>query len=79
MAKLVSVEHIEAKIYQIRGKKVMLDEDLAKLYEVPTKQLTRQVRRNIRRFPEDFMFRLTREECLRCQIGTSKRGGRFRP
>ncbi len=78
MTKLLPVENIENKIYQIRGKKVMLDEDLAKLYEVPTKQLTRQVRRNIKRFPEDFMFQLTKEETanLRCQIGTSSYGGR---
>jgi len=75
---LVSVQKIENKIFQIRGRKVMLDEDLARLYEVETKYLTRQVRRNVRRFPEDFMFRLTKEEFLRCQNVTSKvgRGGR---
>lgn len=54
----------------------MIDEDLAKLYEVETKQLTRQVRRNIERFPDDFMFRVTRQEFLRCQFGTSSYGGR---
>ena len=54
----------------------MLDRDLAKLYEVETKHLTRQVRRNIGRFPNDFMFRLAREENLRCQFGTSSYGGR---
>ena len=69
---LVSTVKIENSIYQIRGKKVMLDRDLAELYGVATKQLTRQVRRNIRRFPDDFMFRSTEQEILRCQIGTSK-------
>ena len=66
----VSYEQIERKIYQIRGKKVMTDSDLAKLYGVATKQLNRQVQRNLERFPEDFMFQLTREEFARCQIGT---------
>ena len=55
-------EVIISKIYFIRGQKVMLDEDLAELYQVETKQLKRQVRRNIDRFPEDFMFELTVEE-----------------
>ena len=56
----------------------MLDRDLAQLYGVETKQLTRQVRRNFDRFPEDFMFQLTRQEVinLRCQFGTSRWGGR---
>ncbi len=76
MHKLIPIARIESKIFQIRGKKVMLDSDLAELYDVPTKQLTRQVRRNIERFPEDFMFRLTKEETVRCQIGTSSYGGR---
>lgn len=53
---------IENKIYEIRGQKVMLDFDLAEMYEVETKRLKEQVRRNIERFPEDFMFRLTNEE-----------------
>ena len=74
--KFISEETITKKIYMIRGKKVMLDQDLADLYEVETKQLTRQVRRNIERFPQDFMFQLTPHESLRCQFGTSKRGGR---
>lgn len=67
---------IENKILLIRGKKVMLDRDLAELYGVETKQLTRQVRRNIERFPEDFMFKLNTEEyvSLRRQFGTLKRG-----
>ena len=74
----ISDEIILEKIYLIRGKKVMLDSDLAELYEVETKHLTRQVRRNIKRFPSDFMFQLNRDEFLRCQNVTSKqsRGGR---
>jgi len=77
MRDLVPVEKIENKIFQIRGKRVMLDSDLAELYGVETKQLKRQVRRNIERFPEDFMFELTQKEYqdfLRCQFGTLKRG-----
>ena len=64
---------IENLIYEIRGVQVMLDSDLAKLYEVETKQLNRQVKRNIERFDEDFMFQLTDLEYqnLKCQIGTS--------
>lgn len=77
-------EVVMSKIYIIRGQKVMLDSDLAELYEVETKQLKRQVNRNIERFPEDFMFELTEQEfeSLRCQIGASKigRGGtRYTP
>ncbi|MEL5893610.1 ORF6N domain-containing protein [Bacteroides sp. GD17] len=53
---------IENKIYEIRGQKVMLDFDLAEMYEIETKRLKEQVRRNIERFPEDFMFRLTNSE-----------------
>ncbi len=53
---------IESKIYLIRGQKVMLDFDLAEMYGVETKRLKEQVRRNIERFPEDFMFELTEEE-----------------
>ncbi|MDZ4676463.1 MAG: ORF6N domain-containing protein [Oligoflexia bacterium] len=83
--------HIEIsqKIFFIRGHKVMLDSDLALLYEVKTKNLNKAVRRNIIRFPEDFMFQVTEKEgeFLRFQIGTSKiratddeRGGRrYRP
>ena len=74
--KTIPVENIESKIFQLRGKKVMLEKDLAVLYGVKTKQLTRQIRRNIERFPQDFMFRLTKDEFLRCHFGTSKRGGR---
>ena len=63
-------------IYDIRGVKVMLDYDLAAMYEVDVSQLKRQVRRNIERFPEDFMFELTAEEvsALRCQNGILKTG-----
>lgn len=68
---------IESKIYLIRGQKVMLDVDLAEMYGVETKRLKEQVRRNIERFPEDFMFELTQEETdslLRSQFATLKRG-----
>jgi hypothetical protein len=77
MSNLISTEVIAAKIMLIRGKRVMLDRDLAKLYEVDNRQLTRQVRRNIDRFPEDFMFQLTKDEFqnLMCQFGTSSWGG----
>ena len=69
---------IQQKIYEIRGQKVMLDFDLAQLYEVPTKVLNQAVKRNIQRFPEDFMFELTREEyndILRSQNVTLRLGG----
>ena len=71
------IETIRTHIYDIRGKKVMLDRDLAELYHVETKQLKRQVKRNITRFPKDFMFELSYEEndALRCQNGTSNRRG----
>ena len=69
----VSVQLIERRIYLIRGQKVMIDADLAELYGVTTKRLIQQVTRNKRRFPEDFMFRLTKEETesLRLQFATS--------
>ena len=69
-------EVVMSKIYFIRGHKVMLDRDLAELYEVETKQLKRQVNRNAERFPEDFMFELTKEEAeiSRSQFGTLKQG-----
>lgn len=78
MANLVPAEIIATKILIIRGKRVMLDSDLAVLYEVKTKRLNEQVARNIKRFPEDFMFQLTEEEAdsLRSHFATSKRGGR---
>ena len=73
---LVPIELIQSRIIIIRGEKVMLDRDLAELYAIETKQLKRAVRRNVGRFPPDFMFELTSEEYdgLRCQIGTLKRG-----
>ena len=61
---------IDEQIYSVRGMQVIIDKDLAVLYGVETKQLNRAVKRNIERFPKDFMFQLTKEECLRCQIGT---------
>ena len=79
---LIPDEAIINKILLIRGQKVMLDSDLAELFGVETKQLKRQVRRNISRFPEDFMFELTLEELqiLRSQFGTSRWGGiRYKP
>src|SRR3989338_4262064 len=76
-ASLVPVEIIQNKIFLVRGHKVMFDSNLAELYGVLTKQLTRQVRRNIERFPDDFLIKLTREELnnLKCQFGTSSWGG----
>jgi len=73
---------ISQKIFRIRGCSVMLDKDLAKLYRVPTKRLNEGVKRNIGRFPRDFMFQLTAKEVgsLRSQFATSKKGGRrYRP
>ena len=71
---------IEKMIFLIRGQRVMLDSDLAQLYEIETKVLNRSVRRNLKRFPDDFMFQLTdmEYESLKCQIGASKpgRGGK---
>ena len=66
------VQTIQNRIYEIRGERVMLDVDLAQLYEVETKVLNQAVKRNIKRFPEDFMFQLTKEEfeALRFQIDT---------
>ena len=79
---LVAEQKILNKIYVIRSEKVMLDQDLAGMYGVETKQLKRQVNRNIERFPKDFMFELTMKEFenLRSQIGTSSWGGtRYMP
>ena len=69
-------DNIKDLIYEIRGQRVMLDHDLADMYEVEVSQLKRQVRRNIDRFPQDFMFELTSEEvtALRCQNGILKTG-----
>lgn len=78
-----AVASIESSILLVRGVKVILDEDLARLYEVPTKALVQAVKRNKERFPEDFMFQLTTEEhaALRSQIVTSsgKTGRRYAP
>ena len=71
---LVGVDNIEPLIKVIRGQQVMLDRDLATLYGVETKRLNEQVKRNIKRFPEDFMFQLTKDECLRSQIATLNEG-----
>ena len=91
-SKLIPVERLENLIYYIRDQKVMLDSDLAELYGVSTKVLNQSVKRNVDRFPKDFMFRLTQEEAnawweyklslrSRSQIVTLKRGGniKYRP
>ena len=62
MGKIIAVEYIERKIYFLRGMKVMLDKDLAELYDVKAIRLREQVKRNIDRFPSDFMFQLNQEE-----------------
>ena len=61
---------IQARILTVRGVQVMLDRDLAELYGVDVKRLNEQVKRNAERFPSDFMFQLSKEECLRSQIAT---------
>jgi ORF6N domain len=84
-SKLIPVERIEKAIYLIRGEKVMLDRDLALLYEVTTAALNQAVRRNRERFPSDFRFQLTRAEVAKLNrsqivIGSQKhRDPRFRP
>ena len=77
MATGIPVESIVTKILLVRSEKVLLDKDLAELYGVETKRLKRAVRRNINRFPKDFMFQLTEKEFdnLRSQFGTSSWGG----
>lgn len=70
----VADNNIEDRIYVVRGKQVMLDRDLAELYGVETKRLNEQVRRNLERFPDDFMFQMTKEECLRSRIATLNEG-----
>ncbi len=77
MPNKVAVEVIATKIIEIRGKKVLLDRDLAKLYGVATRSLNKAVKRNIERFPDDFMYQLTIEEVtnLKFQFGTSSWGG----
>ncbi len=73
----MEVQTIQNRIYEIRGQRVMLDFDLAELYQVETKRLKEQVKRNIERFPADFMFELSPIEfdSLKSQIVTSNRGG----
>lgn len=74
MTDIAPAERIMDKIYLLRSKKVLMDRDLAELYGVETAQLKRAVRRNIERFPVDFMFELTKQklENWRCQFGTSE-------
>ncbi len=79
MSEIIPIERMENRIYLIRGLKVMLDRDLAELYELSTKRLKEQVKRNIKRFPDDFMIILTKNEAeqllgSRSQIATLKRG-----
>ncbi len=73
---IIRIEAVVSKIINLRGERVILDRDLAEMYAVETKQLKRAVRRNIDRFPNDFMFQLSNEEyrSLRRQFGTLKRG-----
>ncbi len=75
---IIPIEVVERMIFMIRGQKVMLDSDLARLYAVETGALNRAVKRNTSRFPSDFKFQLTKTEAknLRCQIGISSFGGR---
>jgi len=75
---ILPIEQVNSKIYTIRGQKVMLDSELAEIYQVETKRLIQQVNRNIERFPEDFMFELTTHEyeILKLQNVTSSWGGR---
>ena len=74
------IKSIQNRIYEIRGERVMLDRDLAALYEIETKRLTEAVKRNLKRFPSDFMFQLTKEEWenLRFQFGTSENSDSLR-
>lgn len=71
---VTTTDDIASLIKVIRGRQVMLDRDLAALYGVETKRLNEQVKRNIKRFPDDFMFQLNKEECLRSQIATLNEG-----
>ena len=72
----MGVDAIRSRILTVRGVQVLLDRDLAMLYGVEVGQLNRQVKRNLERFPDDFMFQLSHEECSRCQIGTLNGGDR---
>ncbi len=78
----MQIQVIQKKIYEIRDQKVMMDFDLSELYETETKYLKRAVKANLKRFPPDFMFELTKKEfeTLRCNFSTSKKGGtRYMP
>lgn len=75
---IVTVEQMESLIYVIRGQKVMLDVDLAKIYGYETKNFNRQVKNNIEKFPGDFMFQLSKEEALRCKNFTINENGNMR-
>lgn len=84
MADIITQETIERRILVLRGKKVMLDKDLAGMYGVKTTILKRAVKRNLERFPDDFVFRMTEQEMgnLRIQIGSSRKthgGSRYLP
>jgi len=76
MKSMIPTEPIEQRIYLMRGQRVMIDQDLAKIYGVSTRRLNEQVKRNQRRFPDDFMFRLTKDQAenLMSQIATSSSG-----
>ncbi len=78
MSELISIEAVASKIFFIRSVKVMLDKDLAELYGVETRVLNQAVKRHKKRFPEDFMFQLSKSECdfLISQFVTSKKAGR---
>lgn len=80
MTDIIQLEQIKTKIYDIRGQKIILDRDLAEIYQVETAQLNRAVKRNQARFPDTFMFQLTKDEFdLICQNGMSSWGGVRRP
>src|ERR1035437_1835447 len=74
----ITAQNVQSCIYRIRGQQVMLDSELAYLYDVLTKRLNEQVRRNLRRFPPDFMFQLSLQELesLRSHSATLEKGGR---
>jgi len=72
---IITADQMENLIYEIRGQKVMLDVDLAKIYGYETKNFNRQVKNNIEKFPSDFMFQLSEDEILRCKNFTSSWGG----
>ena len=69
-ATFMTIDNISNRVYFIRGRQVMLDYDLAEIYGYEVKRLNAQVKNNISRFPDDFMFQLTLDECSRCQFGT---------